>query len=112
GIDLSGAFVLQDGTFERFFGGTTNAGLLYRIPNTVMLLKAGWSYFGGGDSDGGNLDTTGPYLGFATMLRIAGHLGIRVDLSGHHFERRGSVPDRVLGLKFSVGLTFLPKLSN
>lgn len=105
GLDFSVSYLTEDAYYS-FSGIAATGGVVYRVPKTALLIKGGLSHFRGQDGDGGTSKASGPSLGIGTMLRINNHLGLRVDLSGHHLRR---FPGTSFGLGLGFGITFLPK---
>lgn len=107
GVSASASYLKEEAAYS-FFGFAARLGVAYRVPRTFVLLKAGWSHFGGADGDGGTEKGSGPYLGGSTILRLNDHIGIWGEAAVHFWADAQN--DRPTGWSISIGMAILPKL--
>ncbi|NIR50470.1 hypothetical protein GWO43_18345 [candidate division KSB1 bacterium] len=110
GVDFVASYLKEDANFT-FNGGAAMIGFLYHFPQSFLVPKIGYAFYRGEDSDGGNPQGDGFFVGAATILRVHGRFGMRVDVTGNYWRNGAARNDGSLGFTVGLGIALIPKSS-
>jgi hypothetical protein len=106
GFESGITYLVPSGAYG-FTGLALDLGIAYGMPlgtGTVLLLRGGASAIAGGDSDGSQGAAVGLYPGVGLVHRLAGPLGLRLDVTPRFWLGESSATT----VGAAVGLVLLP----